>query len=152
MLSQLENTKVKKMKTGKDCVGVGCGAVIINTKNEILLVKRASTSRTEPETWSRPGGEVEFFEKIEDAVIREVKEETNIDIEIIDLLEISQVITKKNHWIAFGYLAKPVSNNLVNTEPNKHDAIKWFPLDKLPKTLNKYTKDSIEKYKLRNNL
>jgi len=140
------------MKTGKDCIGIGCGAIIVNNQNEILLVKRSINSRTEPGTWSRPGGEVEFSEKIEDAVKREIKEETNIDIKVIDLLEVSQVVTSESHWIAFGYLAEAISNKVINTEPQKHDEVAWFSLNNLPENLNQYTKNSIEKYKLRNNL
>ena len=53
----------------------------INDNNKILLVKRSSSSRTESGTWSRPGGQVEFGETVEEAVRREIKEETDVDNE-----------------------------------------------------------------------
>ncbi|MCK5063376.1 MAG: NUDIX domain-containing protein, partial [Candidatus Aenigmarchaeota archaeon] len=71
------------MKSGKDFIGIGCGAIIINDKNEVLLVKRSKTSRVNPDIWSRPGGEVEFGESSAKAVEREVLEETGIIIKAV---------------------------------------------------------------------
>lgn len=52
--------------------------IIIRYKGGIVLVDRAA----EPFGWSIPGGFVEFGETVEQAAIREAKEETNLDIEI----------------------------------------------------------------------
>lgn len=52
--------------------------VIIRYKGGIVLVDRAK----EPFGWSIPGGFVEFGETVEQAAIREAKEETNLDITI----------------------------------------------------------------------
>ena len=78
------------MKSGKDYIGLGVGAIIQNEKNEILLLKRPDTitpDRTTSGMWSVPGGEVEFMEGVEDAIKREVKEEIGIDVEIIKINE-----------------------------------------------------------------
>ncbi len=66
------------MTPGKDYIGVGCGALIINDKNQTLLIKRGNKSRNEAGFWGKPGGAVKFGEKVEDAVKREIKEELNI--------------------------------------------------------------------------
>ena len=58
------------MIQGKDYIGVGCGAFIVNENNEVLLQLR--NKAPEKEYWSIPGGKVELFEKMEDAVKREV--------------------------------------------------------------------------------
>jgi len=134
------------MKPGKDFIGVGCGAIIINNKDEILLLKRSSRSRTEPGTWSRPGGQVEYGEIAEEAVKREIKEELGIDIEVVRFLEMTQTIEDGKHWIALGFLARHVSGEPRNLEPKKHDEVKWFPLSKLPNNLNSYTKNAINTY------
>lgn len=52
--------------------------IIIRSKGGIVLVDRAK----EPFGWSIPGGFVEFGETVEQAAIREAKEETNLDIAI----------------------------------------------------------------------
>jgi len=134
------------MKPGKDFIGVGCGAIIINNRNEVLLLKRSSISRTEPSTWSRPGGQVEYGENAEEAVKREIKEELGIDIEVVRFLEMTQTIEDGKHWIALGFLARHVSGTPRNVEPDKHDEVKWFPLSMLPENLNSYTRNAINVY------
>ena len=66
------------MKIGKDYIGVGVGAFIINDNNELLLQKRAVPA--EKDHWCIPGGRLEMFETLEHAVIRETKEEVGLDI------------------------------------------------------------------------
>ena len=89
------------MEAGFDCVGVGCGALIVNDKNEALLLKRTSKTRNMAGFWiqlRRRG----VWEKVEDAVKREIKEELDIDIEIIKFLAVTEDIMKeeKQHWIS----------------------------------------------------
>jgi 8-oxo-dGTP diphosphatase len=137
-----------KILPGKDYIGVGCGAMILNKNKEILLVKRSKQSKAEPGMWSRPGGTVEFGETIKKALVREIKEELNIKINIIKFLEYFNNIDLKNHkhWVTFGFLAKIKSGKVKNMEPGKIDQIKWFALDNLPKNLTSYTKNGIRAY------
>ena len=136
------------MKAGIDFIGIGCGAIIINDNNEVLLVKRSINSRTEPGTWSRPGGQVEFGETVEEAVEREVLEETNVQVRVLRFLEMTQNINqdKFKHWIALGFLAKHVSGEPENLEPTKHDEVRWISLSELPENINIYTKNAIDVY------
>lgn len=55
-------------------------AIITTSDGKILLLRRAITDTFEPDTWSLPGGKIEKGESPAEAVVREVKEETNIDI------------------------------------------------------------------------
>jgi len=136
------------MELGKDCIGVGCGAIIINDNNEVLLLKRSENSRTEPGTWSRPGGAVEYGESLKQAVEREVFEETNVKVEVIRFLEITENIHEDKHWIAIGFLAKYISGEpeIPEKEKHKHDEIRWFKIDSLPENINNYTRNAINKY------
>lgn len=141
------------MKAGFDCVGVGCGALIINDKNETLLLKRTSKTTNEAGFWSKPGGAVELWEKVEDAVKREIKEELGVEIELIKFLGFTESMMKleNQHWISFNYLAKIVGGEVKNLEPEKHEEIKWFKLNELPEKINKYTIEAINEYlKLKN--
>lgn len=135
------------MKQGKDYIGVGCGAVIINENNELLLQQR----NKEPEKgyWSIPGGKVEMFEKMEDAVVREVLEETGCMIEIIDLLGICNHIVEdeKVHWMSPSFLCKIKSGVPKIMEPTKHTDMKWFKIDELPEKITITTKVAMENYK-----
>ena len=66
------------MQIGKDYIGVGCGAFILNENNELLLQQRNRTP--EKGYWSIPGGRLDMFETFEQAVKREIKEETDLDV------------------------------------------------------------------------
>lgn len=136
------------MTPGIDYIGVGCGALIINDKNETLLLKRGTKSRNQAGYWSKPGGTVEFGEKIEDAVKREVKEEFGIDIELIRFLGFTNHIIKeeRQHWLSISYLARIIKGEPKNMEPEKHDEIGWFSFDNLPEKLTQTTCELIEEY------
>ena len=58
-------------------------AIILNPKNQILVTQRSSTMHL-PLKWEFPGGKIEANETPEACLIREIKEELNIDIEIIE--------------------------------------------------------------------
>jgi ADP-ribose pyrophosphatase YjhB (NUDIX family) len=77
---------------------------------------------------------------------REVKEELNIDIEIIKWLKHTDHFVDGDHWVAFNCVAKIINGNPENMEPLKHSEIKWFSLDKMPKNLAAPTKDAAEEY------
>jgi len=136
------------MTPGVDYIGVGCGALIMNDKNETLLLKRGRKSRNQAGYWSKPGGTVEFGEKIEDAIRREIKEELNIEIELIKFLGFTNHIIKEEnqHWLSISYLAKIIKGVPKNLEPDKHDEIGWFAFDKLPEKLTQTTEELIEEY------
>lgn len=70
--------------------GLTVRGIIKNENNEILIVKRHPKSRTDPEMWELPGGKVEKGEFFTDALIREIKEETNLDVNVRDFAEAIQ--------------------------------------------------------------
>ena len=57
---------------------VGLAILIVNENNEILLGLR--NSELGKNTWAPPGGKLDKFESFEDCIIRETKEETNLDL------------------------------------------------------------------------
>ena len=66
----------------------GSVVIILNEKNEILLLKRGSTAPWAPDKWSPPGGQVETNETPKEAAIREAYEETCLkvkDLKKVDL-------------------------------------------------------------------
>ncbi|MCL5667209.1 MAG: NUDIX domain-containing protein [Patescibacteria group bacterium] len=61
--------------------------VITNEKGGVLITKRGEDESAETENkWELPGGTLEFSETPEETVVREVKEETGLNVEIIRLL------------------------------------------------------------------
>lgn len=79
-------------------INIGVGAIVLNNTNEILLIKR---KKGKP-GWAIPGGYMEKNETIYEAVIREIKEETNIDARVDGLIGLRQRFTNDegyNIWI-----------------------------------------------------
>lgn len=68
-------------------------AIVVNDQDEILLHKRRDN-----QLWSLPGGAMEVGESIEQTIIREVKEETGFDVEIVKIIGI---YTDSNHIIEY---------------------------------------------------
>ena len=68
---------------------IGVGAVVWRN-NDILLVKRAKPPRLGQ--WSIPGGKQELGETIEEAVHREILEETSVKIKIVGLIGVVDAI------------------------------------------------------------
>ena len=70
--------------------GLTVRGIIRNDIGELLILKRHPKSRTDPEMWELPGGKVEKGEFFADALIREIKEETNLDSSVGDFFEAIQ--------------------------------------------------------------
>lgn len=70
--------------------GLTVRGVIKNNNGEMLIVKRHPKSKTDPEMWELPGGKVENGEHFADALVREIKEETNLDVNVGDFCEAVQ--------------------------------------------------------------
>jgi 8-oxo-dGTP diphosphatase len=94
---------------------VGIGAVIVH-EGKILLEKRGN----EPSKgkWSIPGGLVELGESPEQAVIREVKEETCLDVEnpslidVVSNVDLDEKGKVKYHYVIIDYLVHVKSGKL----------------------------------------
>lgn len=140
-----------KMKKGIDYIGVAVGAMIFNDKGELFLSKRSKNCKNERGFWEVPGGGVEFGEKLEAAIRREMFEEYGIRIEILEQFPaVDHLIPNENqHWVPTTFLAKIKSGKPKIMEPEKCDEIGFFPLNKLPKPLSIVTKLDLKMYKKR---
>ena len=109
------------MKKGKDYIGVGGGCLILNDKNEVLLIRRAGEVRNEAGYWSKPGGGVKFGETAEEAMKREMKEELDIEIEIIGYLpHTDHIIKKQERGKGFASKRTEAIAEGRGTRPDKH--------------------------------
>jgi ADP-ribose pyrophosphatase YjhB (NUDIX family) len=108
---------------------VGVGAVVVEA-GRVLLIRRG----TEPLRghWSIPGGLVDVGESLKDAVIREVKEETGLTVEPIELIELLDRIHKvaspegariQYHYVIADYLCRVISGELKAA--SDADAVRW---------------------------
>ena len=103
---------------------------IVFEEGKVLLVKR----KREPfkGRWALPGGFVNYNERVEDAVVREVKEETNLETEIDYLFGVYSDPDRdpRGHTVSIVYVLKR-RGGMLRGGDDAEDA-RFFPLDELP--------------------
>jgi 8-oxo-dGTP diphosphatase len=104
---------------------VGVGAVVVE-ENRVLLVRRGH----EPlkGKWSLPGGMLELGESLQDGVSREVREETGLSVEPVELIELLDRVHREDgrvryHYVIADYLCRVVGGSL--RAASDADAVRW---------------------------
>jgi ADP-ribose pyrophosphatase YjhB (NUDIX family) len=106
---------------------VAVGAIVV-ANGAMLMVQRGQGLATG--LWSVPGGRVEAGEYLIDALKREVREETGIDIEVGELAGIFEVIGDR-HYVILDYLA--TTSVAADPVPGTDAAdARWVPLEEIP--------------------
>ena len=98
---------------------VSAATIVLNDQKEILLIKGPKRG------WEMPGGIVEEGESLKDAAIRETKEESGIDIEVLKFCGIFQNVDKSICNTLF--IAKPIGGKLT-TSPESLE-VGFFPIE-----------------------
>ncbi len=123
------------------------GALIFDPEGKLFLMK----SHKWHGKYLVPGGHIELGETIEDALRREVKEETNLDIFDIEFLIFQEFIYdeafwKKMHFIFFDYICKTNSPNdvILNNEASEYT---WVaPEEALEMDIDEYTRRAVQEH------
>jgi len=95
---------------------------IIENNNKALVVQRSENMNL-PEKWEFPGGKIERGETEQDCIIREIKEELNIDIELIQRLKPTTFHYPNQSIQLIPFTAKYTGGNLELTE---HKSFMWL--------------------------
>lgn len=108
-------------------------AVLVVHNGKFLLAER--NKENYKGYWIIPGGGVKFGETIHDAAIREIKEETNLDVEIKKLIGHKEIINVPGnyHSIVFFHIAEPKHLNVEANEDVSN--AKFFDIEEI-KNLN----------------
>ena len=112
---------------------VGVGAIIIED-DRVLLVKRAHPPIQGQ--WSIPGGVLEVGEMVQEAAIREAREETGLVVEPGELLGVYDRILRdpdqrvQYHYVLIDFLCRPVGGELLAASDAAE--VRWFRREELP--------------------
>lgn len=109
---------------------VTAGAIIIDDEKKILLVKRPSDKKLFPNAWSFPGGKHEEWESLDETVVREVKEETWLDLVSFEKYSFIGHTPQNKRSINHLYIGKVEWTLIPETEAKRYsyDEIKWLKI------------------------
>ena len=128
------------LRRGIDHIGVSANAIIHDGHGKILLQKRGPKARDENGHWDVTGGAIEFGETIEEAIIREIREELctkPLEIRFLTVYDAHRIHgDNKTHWVAITYIVRVDPKTVRIGEPNKVDELAWFSLNKLPSPMH----------------
>jgi nucleoside triphosphatase len=123
------------------------GALILNSKGEVLIVRSSKWN----DKYTVPGGHIELGERAEDAIRREVKEETCLDVEVDRLLLVQQAIYprfyhKHEHFVFMDYLCRAKGTNVKLDGKELQHYIWVNPREALKLDIEQYTRNFVTKY------
>ena len=101
--------------------------------NKLLLVEQY-VSETRP--WAHPGGMLEIGETLEQCIIREMKEETGLDVSVERLLYVTDRINDKEHVVIISFQVSRIGGELgtgtgTEFETGKIKGVRMVPFDEL---------------------
>lgn len=104
-------------------------AFIVNEdKTRVMMVQ----NRNNEQNWTLPGGTVELGETLEQALIREVKEEAGVDIAVYGVLAVNEVIfeEREEHYLLLTFRAEIVGGREQTLVPDEISAVSWIELER----------------------
>ncbi len=123
------------------------GALIFNTQGQLFLMR----SHKWRDRWVIPGGHIELGETMEQALRREIREETNLEIHDIEFVCFQEFIHderfwRRRHFIFFDYACRTDSTEVVLNDEAQDYA--WIDLDRaMAMPVEHYTAVAITEYR-----
>lgn len=114
---------------------VGVDVWIINSENKILLQKRSSKKRLEPNVWAMTGGSSLYGETVEDTIIREAKEELGINL-VEDKLQLVKKYSTGEVFIYAHLIRQDIDINDIVMQEDEVSDVKWVTYDEAEELYN----------------
>ncbi len=109
-------------------------AVVFNEKGEILLSRRYKPGDWAHEKWNLPGGIIDYGENPKDTAVREVQEETGINVQIdfpLPIVESKALVDLNTDVIAIAYIGSYVSGVIDTDKDSGTSEAGWFSAEKI---------------------
>ncbi len=126
---------------------------IINNDGDILIIKRSETDSWQANKWEFPGGKLDLGQDINNALEREVLEETGILVKVSDTVTYVESFLigdgkyKGLPLVSITYKATPISHNVKLSE--EHSEYKWIaPEEALEQNLTDEARKALLTFKL----
>lgn len=104
---------------------------LIKKDNKFLITHRATINDYQPNLWDIPGGTVEFQEKAEAALNREISEESGLKVDIVKPIFVYDFASGPlRHQFQIVYECNYISGEVV-LNPEEHDEFKWVTIEEL---------------------
>lgn len=111
-------------------------AIVLNKKNEVLLLKKNDRQKLWGGKWMQPWGTLEFGEDPEMTLVRELKEELDINVTSFEVFGIKKMLIDWVHWMGIYYLVGVENEHYKNKEPEKHEEVARISQEQLPNMLH----------------
>src|ERR687885_1954753 len=118
------------MSTYVTVIGVVISNQDHNDDHCILLLKRNAQRRTSPNKWQTPSGFMKEGESAEEAVVREVKEETSLEGAIEKSGRAFELVDEWARWIVVPFLVS-VKSHTVIIDTQEHSESRWVNIGEL---------------------
>ena len=105
-------------------------ALILDEQQRGLLLRRSTANKSFIGVWEWPGGKADPGETFDEALHREVREETGLEIRLTEVIGAYRLETPKLHIVALCMAAEPIGGTFCLSE--EHDAFEWVPLTEIP--------------------
>ncbi|OIO64185.1 hypothetical protein AUJ68_06900 [Candidatus Woesearchaeota archaeon CG1_02_57_44] len=101
--------------------------------DKALIIRRSMDSKRHPGQWDLPGGKLETGEDMQEALIREIEEETGLKATDIRLLCAFSQDEPSRYGIRLGYAVQVNGSNKDITLSHEHTEFAWVPVEQLAK-------------------
>ncbi|WP_440118952.1 NUDIX hydrolase [Paenibacillus sp. QZ-Y1] len=110
-------------------VDVAYSLITDPTHSKVLMVRNIDDSS---DRWSLPGGAVERDESLDQAAIREAKEETGLDIKVHGIVAVNECkfLKKEEHVLFFTFKGEVIGGVEEVVRPNEISEIAWMDIEK----------------------
>lgn len=101
-------------------------AGIVKYKDKILILRRSKNTQLSPNKWDSVGGSIKEKETAEECILREAKEETGLDVKILERGKIFEFKDEHgNDWVVIPFLCESDSTK-VKINQKEHVEYRWI--------------------------